>query len=117
MGIGSGRMPAGRRAVVLCLLVGALLGGHPVPTRAAECVNMDAIRVPGAELQVVNCLDDLTTRALVARSAADGYQYTVESSAEGGWASLHALETVNPSGVPGIQVDGYFPDTSTFNST
>ena len=25
--------------------------------------------------------------------------------------------TVNPSGVPGIQLDGYFPDTSTFNTT
>jgi pimeloyl-ACP methyl ester carboxylesterase len=117
MGNGSGRMRAGRLAVALALLVGAALGGRPAPTRAAECANMDAIRVPGAELQVVNCLDDLTTRALVARSAADGYQYTVESGAEGGWAGLHALETVNPSGVPGIQVDGYFPDTSTFNTT
>jgi hypothetical protein len=25
--------------------------------------------------------------------------------------------TVNPSGVPGIQLDGYFPDSSTFNTT
>src|ERR1700712_1150157 len=32
------------------------------------------------------------------------------------WAGLNAAGTHNPSGVPGLQVDGYFPDTSTFNA-
>ncbi len=32
------------------------------------------------------------------------------------WSGLHATGTRNPSGVPGIQVDGYFPDTSTSNT-
>lgn len=31
------------------------------------------------------------------------------------WAGLNAPGTRNPSGIPGIQVDGYFPDTSTSN--
>ena len=32
------------------------------------------------------------------------------------WACLHAAETVNPAGeerIPGPQMDGYFPNTST----
>ena len=32
------------------------------------------------------------------------------------WSGLHAPGTRNPSGVPGIQVDGYFPDSSTSNA-
>jgi hypothetical protein len=32
------------------------------------------------------------------------------------WAGLHAAVTVNPVGVPGMQVDEYFPDNSTFNT-
>ncbi len=32
-------------------------------------------------------------------------------------AGLHSTATKNPSGVPGIQIDGYFHDDSTFNTT
>src|SRR5690606_19468288 len=32
------------------------------------------------------------------------------------YAGLHASGTVNPTGVPGTQIDGYFPDTSTTNT-
>ncbi|MFA1543991.1 tannase/feruloyl esterase family alpha/beta hydrolase [Actinomadura monticuli] len=52
------------------------------------------------------CLDDLTTAGTV------GSGHTVPAD----WAGLHAAGTRNPSGVPGIQLDGYFPDTSTFNA-
>jgi len=31
------------------------------------------------------------------------------------WTGLNAAGTTNPSGVPGNQVDGYLPDTSTNN--
>src|SRR5919197_1328654 len=64
------------------------------------------LKVPGAEQQQVSCLDDLTTAALV------GTEYTDPAD----FAGLHAAGTENPSGVPGIQIDGYFPDTSTFNT-
>jgi hypothetical protein len=33
------------------------------------------------------------------------------------WASLSAKGTRNPTGVPGIQIDGYFPDSSHLNKT
>lgn len=62
--------------------------------------------MPGAEKQVVSCLDDLTTAGTVTSG------HTKASD----WAGLHAAGTVNPTGVPGIQVDGYFPDTSTSNT-
>lgn len=55
---------------------------------------------------MVSCLDDLTTAGTVASG------HTKASD----WAGLHAAGTVNPTGVPGIQVDGYFPDTSTSNT-
>ena len=52
------------------------------------------------------CLDDLTTAGTVA----SGHTNPDD------WAGLSAAATRNPSGVPGIQVDGYFPDTSTSNT-
>ena len=33
------------------------------------------------------------------------------------WQGLHAAGTRNPSGIPGLQVDGYFPDGSRTNPT
>jgi hypothetical protein len=73
-------------------------GGH--------CARQGKISVPGAEVQKVSCLDDLTTAGTVASGHTN----------PGDWAGLHAAGTQNPSGVPGIQVDGYFPDTSTTNT-
>ena len=64
------------------------------------------IDVPGAELQKTACLADLTTAGTVA----SGHTNVDD------WAGLHATGTRNPTGVPGIQVDGYFPDTSTSNT-
>jgi len=74
---------------------------------AAECTNMNNLRVPGAQMQVAACLDDLSTKYLVATGHTDASD----------WLPLHSAATRNPPGaVPGIQIDGYFPDTSTTNS-
>ncbi|HEU4348327.1 MAG TPA: tannase/feruloyl esterase family alpha/beta hydrolase, partial [Actinoplanes sp.] len=67
---------------------------------------MSAVRVPGAAHQQTACLADLTTAGTVASG------HTVPAD----WAGLHAPGTVNPTGVRGIQVDGYFPDRSTTNT-
>ena len=63
--------------------------------------------VPGAQRQDADCLPDLTTRTL-------GPDHTRPDD----WAGLHAAETVNPAGeelIPGLQIDGYFPDSSKTN--
>ena len=70
----------------------------------------DTVHVPGAEHTVTAYLPDLTTAGLLQAPAG---RYTDQTD----WISLHAPGTSNPSGVPGLQVDGYFPDTSTFNTT
>jgi hypothetical protein len=80
------------------------------PSRTA-CDGRDRIEVPGAELQRVSpCLSDLTTAGLLA----GGFNGVYTDAAD--FAGLHAPGTVNPRGVPGVQVDGYFPDTSTTNA-
>lgn len=70
------------------------------------CHRQRKIAVPGAEKQVVSCLTDLTTAGTVD----SGHTNPAD------WSGLHAPGTRNPSGVPGVQVDGYFPDTSTTNT-
>ena len=80
----------------------------PDPTNkpgGGHCARISKVRVPGAEQQKVACLDDLTT----AGTTRTGHTVAAD------YAGLHAPGTVNPAGVPGIQVDGYFPDTSTSN--
>jgi hypothetical protein len=77
------------------------------PGLAAECTNMNAIVVPGAERQLTWCLDDLSTPYLILTNHTDASD----------WGTLHSRTTRNPAGaVPGIQVDGHFPDTSTTNA-
>ncbi|WP_219635595.1 tannase/feruloyl esterase family alpha/beta hydrolase [Nocardioides ungokensis] len=99
--------------VLLTSLLGSLAvapspsGAAPAPTRGGgHCVHQSRIDVPGAPVQRVDCLDDLTTASTVATNHTDASD----------WAGLNAPGTHNPSGVPGIQVDGYFPDTSTSNT-
>jgi pimeloyl-ACP methyl ester carboxylesterase len=66
--------------------------------------------VPGAARQDADWCPDLTTRTL-------GSDHTRQDD----WLGLHAVETVNPAGppgtnpIPGIQIDGYFPDDSKTN--
>ncbi|MFJ4754398.1 MULTISPECIES: tannase/feruloyl esterase family alpha/beta hydrolase [Streptomyces] len=92
-------------------LLAAALGG-PGPASAAtggeqHCARQDRVRVPGAAFQQAACLADLTTTGLA------GTPYTDMADQAG----LTARDTRTPSGVPGIQVDGYFPDSSRFNAT
>ncbi|MFC7220211.1 tannase/feruloyl esterase family alpha/beta hydrolase [Streptomyces polyrhachis] len=94
-------------------LVGAVLlaltvqGSAPAAGAERSCAGQGRIDVPGAEYQVSACLPDLTTAALA------GTPYTDAAD----WTSLAAKDTVRPTGVPGIQVDGYFPDSSRLNTT
>jgi hypothetical protein len=73
------------------------------PAAAASCPRVD---VPGAAHQEQSCLDDLTTTGTLATG------HTVQAD----WAGLTSAGLPAPSGVPGVQVDGYFPDTSTTNT-
>ena len=67
---------------------------------------MDKLRVPGADRQDEYCLPDMTTEGL----QASGRTGRVD------WQVLNAAGAVNPPRpVPGIQVDGHFPDDSTTN--
>ena len=73
---------------------------------ADHCRRQGRLDVPHAEAQKKACLDDLTT----AGTTVTGHTNPND------WSALHASGTRNPSGVPGIQVDGYFPDSSHTNS-
>ena len=96
----------GRGVAAALVTVAAAFAGHAPAALGAECPNADAVKVPGAEMQKSACLDDLTTAGTTTSGHTD----------ESDWEGLHAAATENPSGVPGLQVDGYFPDTSTFNT-
>jgi hypothetical protein len=76
------------------------------PHKGEHCARIDKIRVRAAEVLKTACLDDLTTAGTVATG------HTVPAD----WSGLHAPGTTNPTGIPGIQVDGYFPDTSHTNT-
>lgn len=86
-----------------------LLASMAVPAAAAADTGCGErnLRVPGAARSVAVCLPDLTTAGTVPGGHTDPAD----------WAGLEAPGTVNPSGVPGIQIDGHFPDSSTTNAT
>ncbi|WP_441349160.1 tannase/feruloyl esterase family alpha/beta hydrolase [Streptomyces sp. NTH33] len=99
-------------AAVLAAALAVTTGGMATaagkaPGEAGHCAGQARAAVPGAALQTTACLPDLTTAALT------GTRYTDQAD----WASLSAKGTKNPSGVPGIQIDGYFPDDSRLNTT
>ncbi|MEV4231508.1 3-hydroxybutyrate oligomer hydrolase family protein [Streptomyces bobili] len=71
-----------------------------------HCASLSRLWVPGAARQQADCLDELTTAGTVASGHTDPAD----------WAGLTPKGLTVPSGVPGIQVDGYFPDTSTTNT-
>lgn len=101
-----------RRSPVLAALLAPLLAGPLVtavpPAQAdARCHGMDRVHVPGAQRQVAACLEDLTTAGTIASG------HTVPAQ----WSGMQSAATRNPSGVPGIQIDGYFRDDSAFNTT
>ncbi|MEU6059626.1 tannase/feruloyl esterase family alpha/beta hydrolase [Streptomyces sp. NPDC047097] len=76
----------------------ASTGGH--------CARRDRLKVPGAARQRTDCLDELTTAETIASGHTDPAD----------WAGLTPKDLPVPRGVPGIQIDGYFPDTSTTNT-
>ncbi|WP_255953720.1 tannase/feruloyl esterase family alpha/beta hydrolase [Streptomyces odontomachi] len=80
------------------------LGQDPPPS-ATSCPGAARVSVPGAERQQAACLPDMTTAALA------GTPYTDTADQAG----LAAQGTHNPTGAPGVQIDGYFPDTSHTN--
>ncbi|PZS35586.1 MAG: tannase/feruloyl esterase family alpha/beta hydrolase [Pseudonocardiales bacterium] len=100
-----------RVSVAVALILGASLlqastaAAHPTPP-GQHCGHLDVLATPGAEHQETACLADLTTA---------GTTLTGHTNPDD-WAGLHAAGTINPTGVPGVQIDGYFPDTSTGNT-
>ncbi|TCO33172.1 3HB-oligomer hydrolase 3HBOH [Kribbella steppae] len=78
-----------------------LLTGVTVPANAHR-----QVRVPGAEYQQLAHLDDLTTTGTVASGHTNPADY----------AGLTHSGLPQQSGVPGVQIDGYFPDTSHTNT-
>ncbi|GGO41204.1 tannase/feruloyl esterase family alpha/beta hydrolase [Streptomyces lasiicapitis] len=98
--------------VAAALLLAALTpaaGATPTEADAGGrgCRSGDRLRVPGAERAVAACLPDLTTAGTIASGHTDPAD----------WAGLEAPGTRSPSGVPGVQLDGYFPDSSATNKT
>lgn len=108
------RVVATRAAALAGVLAlgGVLLGAAPAesgpsrPRSGGHCAGEAHIRPPNAEVFRTACLADLTTAGTVLSG------HTNQSD----WNGLHASGTRNPSGVPGIQVDGYFPDGSRTNT-
>ncbi|MFI1372097.1 tannase/feruloyl esterase family alpha/beta hydrolase [Streptomyces longwoodensis] len=90
-----------------CLAAPAATADAAAPRRPAPApAGCADVPVPGAAYTVSACLADLTTTGTVPTGHTDPAD----------WAGLEAPGTVTPSGVPGVQVDGYFPDTSTTNT-
>jgi hypothetical protein len=91
-----------RRGFISGLVVAMAFAGATtaLPAEATSC---PSVRVPGAEHQISACLTDLTTAGTVASGHTD----------KADWTGLNSAGAVNPTGVPGTQIDGYFPDTST----
>ncbi|MET8454364.1 3-hydroxybutyrate oligomer hydrolase family protein [Streptomyces sp. NPDC005209] len=75
-------------------------------TPAGHCAAREVPHVPGAAYQQADCLDELTTAGTVASGHTDPAD----------WAGLTPKDLPTPSGVSGIQIDGYFPDTSATNT-
>lgn len=95
--------------VVLLGVVGTVLGTAPAGADGAHsghCSRLGRLHVPGAEVQEAACLTELTTAGTVASG------HTVQAD----WAGLTDSTLPQPVGVPGIQLDGYFPDSSTTNA-
>lgn len=78
----------------------------PDTGKGGHCARSGILRVPGAAHQQTDCLTELTTAGTVASGHTDPAD----------WAGLTPEGLATPTGVPGIQIDGYFPDTSTGNT-
>ena len=94
------------KSLLAAVLLAPLLA-VPAATAAGPCDRQEALQVPGAGMQVVTCQTDLSAVALSANGRSDTSD----------WAQLHSKMSTNPPAGAGIQVDGYFPDDSTTNTT
>ncbi|MPY30986.1 tannase/feruloyl esterase family alpha/beta hydrolase [Streptomyces adustus] len=93
-------------AAVCALLPTAAPAAGAQATPEGHCAARALIHVPGAALQQADCLEELTTAGTVASGHTDPADF----------AGLTPRDLPTPSGVPGIQIDGYFPDSSTTNT-
>jgi len=106
----SGRgQPVSVRSRLLPPTVLMLVAAWVTPAAAApsSCPTPPALTVPEAAYQEVTCQADLSATALSPQGRSDISD----------WAGLHSKQTVNPPAGAGIQIDGYFPDDSTTNTT
>jgi hypothetical protein len=104
---------AAAAAIVATAMLTATSATATAPTRtdtSPACPDTEHLTVPGAERLEAACLTDLTTTGTIATDHTDSSEFT-------GFGDLSVPGTVKPAAVPGIQLDGYFPDTSTFNTT
>jgi hypothetical protein len=92
-----------RLIALVVVLVAVAPSAIADPVHNGRCAQL---WVPGAERQVVTCLDELTT----AGTGASGHTNPAD------WAGLTHAGLPAQSGVPGIQIDGYFPDSSATNA-
>ncbi|MGW3623480.1 tannase/feruloyl esterase family alpha/beta hydrolase [Streptomyces sp. NPDC000880] len=93
-------------AALLLAVTAAPAVARQQPETEHRCARIARLHMPGAERQEVSCLGELTTAGTVASGHTD----------QADWAGLTPAGLATPSGVPGIQIDGYFPDTSTGNA-
>lgn len=91
---------------VVCLLTTAA-GTPPGAANSGHCARMHRLVVPGTAYQQQACLEELTTAGTVESGHTDPAD----------WAGLTPPDLPTPRGVPGIQIDGYFPDDSHTNDT
>jgi hypothetical protein len=85
--------------------------GATTKSNATVCRDIEQLAVPGAEKLTSACLSDLTTTGTVVTGHTDASTFL-------GFGGLSVEGTAKPAAaVPGIQLDGYFPDTSTLNTT
>ncbi|MFI5807334.1 tannase/feruloyl esterase family alpha/beta hydrolase [Streptomyces sp. NPDC051561] len=101
----AGRWLRPRTALALTVVLAAAAALLPVASAAASEPCGGGLRVPGAAYQERACLRDLTTTGTLVSGHTDPAD----------WAGLTAKDLPVPSGVPGTQLDGYFPDSSTSN--
>jgi hypothetical protein len=78
-------------------------------SNATACRGIEHLVVPGAEKLTSACLSDLTTTGTVVTGHTDASTFL-------GFGGLSVDGAVKPAAVPGIQLDGYFPDTSRLNT-
>jgi hypothetical protein len=106
-------MPAIRQPLTRIGMLAAVLAATVIPVQAPPaaaapfCGATHPLTVPGAAYQQQARLSELTTAGTVASGQTDPAD----------WAGLTPAGLPTPSGVPGVQVDGYFPDDSTPTQT